>query len=115
VRTGRWLEARDAFAAAAAKDPRDFQAQAGLALAATELEELDDAEAALAVAEEMSPINPIVLYGRALLAGARGDAASRDEYMSRVLARKKEWDDKGMVADVLTAFVFEKAEAAAEE
>jgi Flp pilus assembly protein TadD len=113
VRTGRWSEARDAFATAATGNPRDFQAQSGLALAAAELGELDEAEATLAVAEEMSPTNPIVLYGRALLAGARGDAASRDEYLSRVLARKQEWDDEGMVADVLTAYAFEQAEAAA--
>ncbi len=115
ARTGRWLEAREAFAAAAAKDPRDFQAQAGLALAAAELKEPDEAEAALAAAEELSPAHPVVLYGRALLAEARGDASSRDEYLGRVLARKKEWDDKGMVADVLTAFVFEEAAAAGEK
>ena len=113
VRTDRWSEARDAFATAATGNPRDFQAQSGLAVAAAELGELDEAEAALDAAEEMSPTNPIVLYGRALLAGARGDAASRDEYLGRVLARKREWDDEGMVADVLTEYVFEQAEAAA--
>ncbi len=111
VRTGRWAEARDAFAAAAAKDPRDFQAQVGWALAAAKVERLDEAEAALASAADMNPISPIVLYARALLADARGDAAARDEYMAFVLERKKEWDDKGLVADVLTAFVFEQAEA----
>ena len=113
VRTGRWAEARDSFATAVAKNPRDFQAQVGLALAAAESGELDVAEGALAVAEDMNAVSPIVLYGRALTAGARGDAAARDDYLGRVLARKQEWDEQGMAADVLTAYVFEKAEAAA--
>jgi len=76
---------------------------------------LDEAEAAVAAAEKMSPTNPIVLYGRALVADARGEAAARDAYLSRVLERKKEWDEEGLVADVLTAFVFEQTAAFAPE
>jgi tetratricopeptide (TPR) repeat protein len=114
VRTGRWEEAREAFEEALARDPKDFQARAGLALVAATLEPAK-AAGAIAAAEELSPTNAVVLYARALEADAQGDAAARDEYLARVLEQKRGGEEKGLIFDVLSAYVFEKAEAAGEK